>query len=549
MRRVMFISTFLCAWTAFGWSAERSVSVIPQPQELNLTNGQFDINSATVILADSAFSAEARYLETRMEAPAGLKLEIKSTTDRKKLQNVIILRESTDSSLGAEGYSLEITPAAVTVSAFAPAGVFYGIQTFLQLLPVEAFSSQKAAGVVWSAPGVKIRDIPRFPWRAYHLDDARWFHGEAEVLRLLDQMAALKLNVFHWYLTDDQGWRLEIKRYPKLTEVGAWRKDTQVGGWYSPDRAGKPHGGFYTQEQVRRIVQYAAERHIKVVPGINMPGHATAAIAAYPEMGASGRPTEVSQVFGILKQTFNVGDERVYTFLQNILNEAMELFPSKEIHLGGDEVVFEQWLASPDIKALMEREHLAGPAQVQLYFTNRMSRFLESRGRRMIGWNDILGDDIQGLLKSVGASSLVEQPAGEGLAPGTIVHFWLGDSAIIERAARQGHDIVNSQASKTYFDDTYEALPLAEAYSFDPVPDGLEQSLRPRILGLGCQMWSEWASSAARVECRTFPRLAALAEVGWTSPGRKNYASFCSRLDNMQARWDLQGIRYARCVR
>jgi hexosaminidase len=167
----------------------------------------------------------------------------------------------------------------------------------------------------------------------------------------------------------------------------------------------------------------------------------------------------------------------------------------------------------------------------------------------MIGWNDILGDDIQGLLRSVGASSLVEQPAGEGLAPGTIVHFWLGDSAIIERATRQGHDIVNSQASKTYFDDTYEALPLAEAYSFDPVPDSLEQFLRPRILGLGCQMWSEWASSAARVECRTFPRLAALAEVGWTSPGRKDYTSFCSRLDNMQVRWDLQGIRYARCVR
>ncbi|MCE5270155.1 family 20 glycosylhydrolase, partial [bacterium] len=413
----------------------------------------------------------------------------------------------------------------------------------------EVFGKARAEGVAWSAAGVKVRDIPRFGWRAYHLDEACWFHGEAEVKKLLDQMAALKMNEFHWYLTDDQGWRIEIKKYPKLTGVGAWRKDSQTGGWDSPLRTGQPHGGFYTQEQLREIVRYAAERHINIVPSVNMPGHSTAAIASYPEMGTTGEPVEVCVTFGKLPSVFNVANENLYPFLEDILDEVMGIFPSQVIHLGGDEVLFGQWVASPQIKALIEREHLSGPADVQMYFTGRMSRFMEGRGRRMLGWNDIMGDDLHGLLKAVGAGDLRDRPDRRNLAAGTVVQFWAGDIALAERALREGHDIINSLHTETYLDYDYTQIPLARAYAFEPIPQGLDRSLWPKVLGLGCQMWSEWTPTDDKVEHQTFPRIAAYAEVGWTRAAQKDYPDFCRRLDSMEKRWSLQNVNFAQVPR
>ncbi len=526
-----------------------SISIIPCPQEMSVNGGEFVLEPGSLIVADSRFEAEARYLSGRLATPTGLALEVNPLAGGSVPDGAIVLAWSADSTLGPEGYELEVKPSGVKISAFESAGAFYGIQTFLQLLPAEVFSPAKVEGVRWSAPCVLVRDLPRFGWRAYHLDDARWFHGADEVKKMLDQMAALKMNVFHWYLTDDQGWRVEIKKYPKLTEVGAWRKDTQVGGWNSPKRDGKPHGGFYTQEQIKEIVKYAAERHITIVPGISMPGHATAAIASYPEMGTSGKPVEVSVEFGKLPSAFNVADDKVYSFLQDILDEVMEVFPGKVIHLGGDEVVFKQWMESLQVKVLMEREHLDGPAQVQLYFTNRMSRFLESRGRRMMGWNEIMGDDLHGLLKAVGAKKIKNRPEGRGLATGTIVHFWKGDLSLASRAIREGHDIVNSLHSSTYLDYDYKTIPLKLAYEFEPVPQGLEKQLQPKVLGLGCQMWSEWTPAVENIEHQTFPRIAAYAEVGWTEPARKDYAGFYRRMDDMEKRWTLQNIKFARVPR
>jgi len=286
------------------------------------------------------------------------------------------------------------------------------------------------------------------------------------------------------YLTDDQGWRIEIRQYPRLTQIGSKRSDSQIGGWNSEQRAGEPHEGFYSQEEIREIVRFAAARHVTIVPVISMPGHASAAIASYPEMGASGEQIEVETTYGVKYNVFNVADEQVYTFLENILTEVMELFPSHVIHCGGDEVKFDQWLASRQIQALMKRESLAGPADVQRYFTNRMSRFLESRGRRMMGWNEILGTNVHSYQKSFGEGiNAIESGAGK-LAPNAIVNFWVGDIELARDAVQQGYDIVNSLHSDTYLDYSYEDIPLEKAYAFDPIPEGLPAELHSKVLGL-----------------------------------------------------------------
>ena len=423
--------------------------------------------------------------------------------------------------------------------------MFYGIQTLLQLFPPEIYSDTPVEGVEWTARAVEIKDRPRFGWRAYLLDDARWFHGLEAVKSMLDQLAYLKMNRLHWYLTDDQGWRIEIKRYPKLTEVGSRRKDSQVGGWRSEQRTGQPHQGFYTQQQVREVVRYAGERHITVVPVISMPGHASAAIASYPEMGTSGEKIEVEVTFGVKLNTFNVADEKVYTFLQNILDEVMGLFPSEVIHLGGDEVKFNQWMESEQVKEMMKRENLQGPADVQRYFTNRMSRFLEGRGKRMIGWNDILGHDLHGFLNNVGAAEISSQSGAGRLAKNAIVNFWKGDIELAEGAVREGYDIINSLHSSTYLDYTYQSIPVEKAYAFDPIPEGLPAQFHHKILGMGCQMWGEWIPTSDRLEYQSFPRLAAYAETGWSARETKDYGDFLRRLQVQKLRWQQQSINFA----
>jgi len=348
------------------------------------------------------------------------------------------------------------------------------------------------------------------------------------------------MNVFHWHLTDDQGWRVEIKKYPRLTEVGSKRTDTQRGGWGSPQRSGEPHEGFYTQKQIKEIVAYAAERHITIVPEIGMPGHACAAIASYPELGTRKEPIDVMTVFGKALDVYDPSTDFVYTFLSDVLDEVVELFPSKIIHIGGDEVKFEQWQKSDAVKELMKKKKLSTMADVQIYFTNRMADIVEDKGRNIMGWNEILGDDLHGFLKDG------QTAKAAALDSNTIVHFWKGSPELAKRAIRKGHRIVNSYHIYSYLDYGYGSISLGKAYEFDPVFDGLTSEEEKQIIGSGCQMWSEWIPTIERMEYQIFPRLAAYAEVGWTQKENKDFASFKERIKPQLKRWDLQGVDYAK---
>lgn len=420
------------------------------------------------------------------------------------------------------------------IKGATPTGVFYGIQTFRQLLPVDfEFTKQKRADI----PRVIITDKPRFQWRAFMLDESRHFKGAETVKKLLDEMAFLKMNTFHWHLTDDQGWRIEIKKYPKLTEIGSKRKDTQTAR-RSEGRTGKPHEGFYTQEQIKEIIQYAEEKHITIVPEIEMPGHAMAAIAAYPWLGSLGTTTEVSVIFGKMDDSFNISDPNVIRFLKDVLDEVMELFPGKIIHIGGDEVNFKTWENSEKVCQFMKNENLKSPVDLQIYFTNLISNYIDNKGKRMMGWNEIMGDDIHGERKE--SDTNVEQK----LAKSAIVHFWKGNTDLINRAVQEEYSVVNSNHWDTYLDYTYERLPLSKSYAFNPIPEGLDNKYHSQILGSGTQLWSEWIPTVESMQKQIFPRLAAYAEVGWTQPEKKNYEDFTASLESMKKRWALKGIRF-----
>jgi hexosaminidase len=506
-------------------------SIIPRPAEMSQQEGAFEITAQTRILVEAGLEAKGRQLADWLESATELKLELVSGSDC--AGKVIALKlDPALAHLGEEGYALTVRKGGVVIRASQPAGVFYGMQSLRQLLPHD--------GVGRTVGCVRIEDAPRFSWRGFMLDEARYFKGMDVVKSLLDEMAVLKLNVFHWHLTDDQGWRIEIKKYPKLTEIGSKRKNTQVGGWNSETFSGVPHAGFYTQEEIKEIVAYAAQLHIEVVPEIEMPGHASAAIAAYPELGTQSEPIEVPTRFGKHYPCYNVADENVYRILNDILDEVVTLFPSEVIHIGGDEVRFDQWKQSEDIAELMKREGLKTPADVQIYFTNRISRDIEKKGRRMMGWNEILGDDLHGFLKDGQTRSATT------LSPRAIIHFWKGNPALAERAIREGHDVVNSWHAYTYFDYGYQGISVQKAYSFDPVFKGLSSEHYDKVKGFGCQMWGEWIPTRVSMENLVYPRIAACAEVGWTSLDRKDYVDFVQRLENLTTRWDRLGIHYDR---
>ncbi len=508
--------------------AAQSVSVIPQPLKVVQKDGVFKLPSAISIMADADNSDNASYLKEVL-APYS-KVAIKKAVKRGQgitLTTNVNLAES----LGEEGYQLEINKHCIGIIGASAAGVFYGIQTLRQMLPLDA-SAQKT----YELPLVSIEDQPRFSWRAFMLDEARYFKGEEQVKKLLDQMALLKMNVFHWHLTDDQGWRIEIKKYPKLTEVGASRSNTQIGGWDSKERSGKAHSGFYTQEQIKDIISYAQQRHITIVPEIEMPGHASAAIAAYPWLGTIGELTEVPVVFGKLPDSFNVADARVYAFLEDVLDEVMALFPENIVHIGGDEVRFEAWKNSETVQDFMVAKGLKTPADLQVYFTNRISNYLDANKHRMMGWNEILGGNVHEWQKAE------DVEVSEQLAKSAIIHFWKGSPELINEAVQGGYDIVNSYHIYTYLDYSYEYIPLEKAYEFNPIPDGLDAKYHHKVLGSGCQMWSEWIPEVSDMENMVFPRLAAYAEVGWTAMEQKNYQTFRNKLERLLKRWDNMGI-------
>lgn len=512
------------------WAQE--IKIVPRPVSVVPGTGSFTITVKTSVISGKETRSEAEYLASILQKAFGKNCAIK--TKGKGIR--LVLDSSLGAQLGEEGYQLLSTSRNIVITAPTRAGIFYGIQSFRQLLP-PVFEYRPQRSKTATIPAVKITDKPRFSWRAFMLDEARNFQGMATVKKMLDQMALLKMNVFQWHLTDDQGWRIEIKKYPRLTSVGAFRKNTQKSR-HSKEFTGDPHNGFYTQNEIRDIVQYAQQRHIRIVPEIEMPGHTTAAIVAYPWLGTLGSETEVPDTFGKMEDCYNVADPRVYRFIEDVLTEVFRLFPGKVVHIGGDEVKFDAWKNSPVIQAMMKKEALLSPIDVQIAFTNRISQFIDSQGHRMMGWNEIMGGNVHEW------QNPEDEKADQKLAQSAIIHFWKGSLDLINKAVSGGYDVVNSYHAQTYLDYEYKTIPLSKAYAFDPIPEGLDTKYDSKILGSGCQMWGEWIQSAAKLDRQVFPRIAAYAEVGWTSKGRKDYDRFLSGLADLEERWKLQGIEY-----
>ncbi|MBO3098732.1 beta-N-acetylhexosaminidase [Gelidibacter pelagius] len=508
------------------------IAILPKPSSLDLNESSFAIKDGQQIFAN---------LDEQKTAAADLQAYISDTSGFKtsvvKSYGASISLEKNED-LAPESYKLIVSPKKISILANDAAGYFYGVQTLKQLISIETLEDSQDK--TYLVPSVTITDSPRFKWRAYMLDESRYFHGEEFVKQMLDQMALLKMNTFHWHLIDDAGWRIEIKKYPLLTEVGAFRADSEIETWKSGKTSGEPHGGFYTQEQIKDIVAYAAERNINIVPEFEMPGHSSAAIAAYTWLGTAGEAIEVPVTFGRLYDNYDVTKPEVVTFIKDVLDELFVLFPSEVIHIGGDEVGYEVWEKSASVQKYMREHHIKSPADLQVNFTNKISKYIEDNGRRMMGWNEILGKNIHADFEE----KKDDQEAETELAKNAIVHFWKGDLELLTEAAKNGYAIVNSLHNRTYLDYSYESIPLEKAYSFDPIPEGLDAQYHKNIYGTGCQMWSEWTPTNADVERQTFPRIAAYAEVGWTDLENKDYDSFKIALKKMQKHWDDLGINY-----
>lgn len=513
--------------------AQQKINIIPQPQEVVVGKDKFVINSQSKVVTVQESKEVAVMLQNFLQQ--GMNSEIEIIETKKTVAGSITFKLNKDQS--KEGYELEISKKGIQILASNTTGWFYGLQSLKQLFPVGfEFSAKKSEKV--ELPTVKIKDEPRFGWRAFMLDESRYFKGKDQVLMLLGEMALLKMNVFHWHLVDDQGWRIEIKKYPLLTEVGSKRKSTQVGPlkWKSPIQSGEPHEGFYTQDEIKEIVKYASERQITIVPEIEMPGHSSAAIAAYSWLGTNKKDIEVPIKFGVGPDVYDVSDPKVYQFLTDVLDEVMALFPSKVIHIGGDEVRYNHWKTSEAVQAYMKEKGLATPAELQVYFTNKISQYLQSKGRRMMGWNEIMGHNVHDFQDASDTKSTQQ------LAQETVVHFWKGDVTLANQAASSGYDIVNSLHSSTYLDYDYKSIPLSKAYEFDPIPAGLDPKYHNKVIGTGCQMWGEWIPTNGYMHFQVFPRIAAYAEVGWTEKEGKDFGLFKEALKNLQTRWEQLGI-------
>jgi hexosaminidase len=511
------------------------VSIIPKPVSLTAKPGRFALVAGTIIETDTATRDLGYRLAGYLEPATGFHLRVQTYAAATASRISLALDPRLDR-LGPEGYTLDVQPARILVRAAKRAGIFYGLQSLRQLLPPEIFREARVEGVAWTVPAVRIEDKPRFAWRGMHLDVGRHFMPREFVKKYLDLLALHKMNTFHWHLTEDQGWRIEIRKYPRLTQVGAWRAQTVLGRQGKLEDSkydGVPHGGFYTQADVREIVAYAKDRFITIVPEIEMPGHAQAAIAAYPELGVDGTPTEVGTWWGVYDNILNPTDATV-RFMQDVLAEIMELFPGPFIHVGGDEATKTRWKANPGVQARIRALGLEDEDELQSWFIRQMDAFIASKGRRLIGWDEIL----QG-----------------GLAPGAAVMSWNGVTGGTT-AARQRHDVVMAPTSHTYF-DYYQAkpqnreplaiggyLPIDVVYAFDPVPKDLEPQYVGHVLGAQGQLWTEYLATPKQVEYMAFPRTCALAEVVWTPASAKDLSDFLARLEVHARRLGLLDVNY-----
>jgi hexosaminidase len=536
-------------------SASGRYPIVPLPRRLVARSGEFRLDHGTRIVlpdtASTALRAVAELFAVPVRAASGLPLPIAAVSAGDGAPNTIAIRlTSTTPSGEQESYRLVVTERGASLSAPTVAGLVNGLATLRQLLPPalersvrrlapwRSIGGQSAAlaPVVpdrWTIPAVEIEDAPRFRYRGILLDVGRYYFPPEFLKELVDLLALYKLNVLQLHLTDDQGWRLEIKKYPRLTTVGAWRKETVLGQHFDPyvgDR--KPHGGFYTQEEIRDLVAYAAARHVTIIPEIEMPGHSGAALAAYPELSCTGGPLEVSTVWGVHEDVF-CPSERTFAFLEDVLTEVMQLFPSEYIHVGGDEVPKTRWKASPVAQAVIRREHLANEEELQSYFIRRMERFLRTHGRKLIGWDEILEG---------------------GIAPEATVMSWRGMQGGIA-AARQRHDVIMSPGQYAYLDHYQgdpaaeplaigDSLPLDTVYAFEPVPPQLTPAQAAHIVGAQGNLWTEYISTPTYAEYMLLPRMLALSEVAWSPKEARSWNGFLARLPAQFARLDALGVNY-----
>lgn len=516
-----------------------AINLIPQPSRITTTGGYYSLNENTTIAVTPETEQIGHYLAQIITKHTGWEPTVLPLSNRDEPDLIILTIDSLTGS-GDEGYHLNIDEKQLLLSAASPAGVFYGCQTLRQLLPSrpQEIEQVKQSGT-WQIPTLRISDSPRFAWRGMMLDVSRHFFPKEFIKDLIDYLAYHKLNTFHWHLMDDQGWRVEIKQYPKLTEIGAWRVEREGQLWHQrplqePGETAT-YGGYYTQEEIREIVAYAKERFITIVPEIEMPAHITCALAAYPELSCTGGPFTVPPgSIWPLKDIYCAGRETTFQFLENVLTEIIDLFPSTYIHVGGDEANKGEWEKCDSCQARIIAEGLQNEAELQSYFIRRIERFLKSKNRKLIGWDEILEG---------------------GLAPDAAVMSWRGTKGGIA-AARAGHEVVMSPVSHCYL-NCYQGelyleplaqsryLPLSKVYSFDPVPDQLSAEQARFIIGAQANLWAEFVPTPEHAEYMLFPRLSALSEVLWSPESTRDWETFRHRIIDFMPFYEFYGINYS----
>ena len=494
-----------------------NLDVIPQPQEIVLARdtSSFIIDRSTTIVypaTNEKMHRTADFLATFIKEMTGTEVRV---SDKEKSSNAIIL--AVDSTMGhPEGYKLQITPEKVLLTGGSEAGVFYGIQTIHKALPI-----LKDGKVAAALPAGTVTDFPRFRYRGFMIDVGRHFFPVSYLKQMIDLMALHNINYFHWHLTEDQGWRIEIKKYPKLTEIGS-KRDSTIIDWETKKFDGKPHSGFYTQDEAREIVRYAADRFITVVPEIDLPGHTTAALASYPELGCTGGPYKVLCSFGVFSDVLCAGNDQTLQFTKDVLDEIMDIFPSEYIHIGGDECPKSRWEKCPKCQAKIKELGIKAlpkhskENQLQTYFMSELEKEINAHGRRMLGWDEVLEG---------------------GLTPNSTIMSWRGIQGGIE-AARQHHDVIMTPIQRLYFSNPrinkmtgFEWM--NRVYNFEPVPAELTDAEKKFVIGTQGCIWTEWTADSTKMEWQILPRMAALSEIQWTLPEHKNFERFMERLPEM----------------
>jgi len=526
--------------------SQTPINIIPKPVQLTQKTGYFNLNKSTVIIANTASRHNADMLNFYLKKLYGFKLSVKNISPYQNVKNIIFLGLPYPENYKKDQYNLSIESNKIAINAASNPGLFYGIQTLLQLLPTDKDSINNSQ---FQIPQLSITDYPRFQYRGMHLDVGRHFFGVDEVKKYLDYMAFHKFNTFHWHLTEDQGWRIEIKKYPLLTSVGGFRNGTIIGHHPGTGNDSIHYGGFYTQQEIKDVIKYAKDRYITIIPEIEMPGHSSAAIAAYPKLSCfpdestlvkSNTPwagsrsgKQVQQTWGVFEDVY-CPSEYTFKFLENVLDEVMQLFPSKYIHIGGDECPKEAWKRSAFCQKLIKEKNLKDENGLQTYFISRIEKYLNSKGRNIIGWDEILEG---------------------GLTPNATVMSWRGEDGGVA-AAQQHHNVIMTPGKYCYFDHSQLKnddsltiggyLPLDTVYSYEPVPKELNDQEAKYVLGAQGNVWTEYIANNSKLEYMILPRMSALSEVLWSPKEMRNLEDFKTRLPSMVNRYKMWGANYCK---